>query len=147
MGIVAAVAGVASSIDQKKASERAEERRVKANRVEKARAEVTRGIERKRAAARVRQAMAFNAAGAASQGIVEGSSAVQGAQSTLGSNFGTSVAQANRSFVSQQQSFDLRQRATFTEQNAQANAAMVRAGGQLLTTIDEKTEGAFSPFA
>lgn len=137
MAITAGVIGVGSAIDQKKAAERAEKRRVRANQIEKARAEIERGLERKRAAARLRQAQAFNIAGAEVAGITQGSSAVQGAQGALGSTFATSVASANRSFVSGQSAFDLRQRAAFTEQNAAANAAIAAASGQLIKSVGD----------
>jgi len=126
--IIATVAGtaysVASSIDQKKAAERGEKKQKEANRIQKATAEVGRGIARKRALAQARQAQASNLAGGIGQGITEESSALQGAQSAIGSNLGTSLSSANRSFTSSQQTFDLRQSASNTLANSRANAAI-----------------------
>lgn len=125
--IAAAAAGTASAVDQKKAADRAEKRQKKANRVEKAKAEAQRSIERRRAINEARRARQANIASSQGMGILGMSSALQGAQGALGANLATSLASENRSFVSGQQSFDLRQSAASTLQNSRANAAIAGA--------------------
>ena len=121
--------------EQKKALKKSEKEQKHANRIEKAKAEITRGLERKRALANARQGTALNIAGASAQGISEGSSALQGANAAIQSNLGTSVANANRSFVTQQQTFDLRQSAMNREANAAANAAIAQSISSASTRV------------
>lgn len=129
----AVVAGTAAQIDaaqsQKRASRRAERRQKEANRVERARASVDRALARRRAVNQARAAQAFNIANNISSGISQDSSALQGANSALGANLGTNLAAQNRAATSGQQSFNLRQAATFDVQNANASAALRSAYG------------------
>lgn len=118
------VGPIKSARDQKKASERAARRERKANRIEKARAEATRSIARRKARAQARQAQEFNLAAAEAQGISAGSSALQGAQGSLLSNLSTSLAGETRSFVSAGQSFGLRQQAQNILSKSRADAAI-----------------------
>ena len=118
----------AASIDQKKAAERAERRQRQANRIQRARAAVQQSVERRKAIAGARQLQARNIAGVIGQGVTAGSSPLQGAQAAIGSGLGSSFAQQTRATTSDQQSFDLRQRAAFAQANAQANANLTQAG-------------------
>lgn len=144
MGISAAagaliVGGTAAQIDaaksQKRASRRAERRQREANNIERARAQVQRSIARRRAISEQRAASAFNQAGAVAAGIGTDSSAVAGANAALGSNLATSLSSQNRSFVSGQASFDLRQAAAFDVANANANAALKSLYGSTATQL------------
>lgn len=138
MAITATVAGIAAAgtaaqIDaaksQKRAARRAENRQKEANRIEKAKSAVQRAVERRKSVQQLRQAQAFNIAGGVASGFSEGSSAIQGVNSALGSNFASGVASQNRSFVSGQQSFDLRNEAQFDLARTNANAALKSAYG------------------
>lgn len=134
VGGAALVGGTAAQIDaaqsQKRASRRAERRQREANRVERARASVDRALARRRAVNQARAAQAFNIANNTASGIAQDSSALQGANSALGANLGTNLAIQNRAATSGQQSFNLRQAATFDVQNANASAALRSAYGQ-----------------
>lgn len=147
--VTLAVAGTAAQVDaakaQKRASRRSERRQKEANRIEKARTSVERAISRRRAIAQRRQAQAFNIASAQTQGIAAGSSAVQGAQSALGSNLATSFAAQQRAAASGQSVFDLRQAAAFDVANANANAALKSTFGSAATQLGSFAAANFSP--
>jgi len=138
-------AQVASAVDQRKAAKRAERKQQRANDIERARADVNRGIERRRAIAKARQAQASNFAAGISSGITASSSPLQGAISSIGADLGTSQSFANAAFTSGQQSFDLRQSAAFTTANANANAAIVNATTNAVQTLSSFAGGGGSP--
>ncbi len=137
-GAVLSVGAVGGSVynaeQQRKANNRARRANERANRIEKAKANVERAVERRRAFARARQAQAFNLANATQQGVLAGSSGVQGANSSLFSNLASSLASQNRSFVSGMQALDLRQSAQNTLAKAQVRSAYIDAGVGLLQT-------------
>lgn len=105
--------------EEARSAERASRRKQEtANQVQQAQNSVNRARERRRAIAQARIAQAQNAAIAAQQGTT-GSSPLEGAQSSISTNLATSIAAANRSFVSGSQTFQLRQ-----------DAANIMAAGQ-----------------
>lgn len=134
LGGVAFGGSIYNAEQQRKASNKARRANEHANRIEKAKANVERAVERRRAFARARQAQAFNLANATQQGVLAGSSGVQGAGASLFSNLASSIASQNRSFVSGIQSMDLRQSAQNTLAKAQVRSAYIDAGVGLAQT-------------
>lgn len=114
---------------QERAQRRAERRQAEANRINKAKANVQRAIERRRAVAQARQGQAINAAQGVALGIGEQSSALQGANAVIGSNLASSVAGANREFVTGQQTFDLAQASARDVAGANRRAARLNMYG------------------
>jgi len=100
--------------EQRKASKKSERLQAQANAVETARASVNRSRARRQAIAKSRIIQAQNTAGAIASGTA-GSSAFAGSQASVGSSLSSSLAAENRAFSSGQQTFGLRQRASFTE--------------------------------
>lgn len=127
--------------EQKKANKRAMAQEARANQIERARSSVEKSLSRRRALAQARQAAAVNIANANVQGLTQSSSPLQGANASIYSDLGTSIASANRTFVSGQASFDARQQAAFTRSGAEANAALVNAA----TNAVQSTAMMFKP--
>lgn len=128
--------------ENRRANNKARRANEQANRIEKARANVERAVERRRAFARARQAQAFNLAGAVQQGVLSGSSGVQGAGSSLFSSLSSSIASQNRSFVSGIQAIDLRQSAQNTLAKAQVRSAYYDVGVNFLSSLSNSTKNA-----
>lgn len=129
MAVTATIASVGLSVgtqiharEEAKSAERQSRRdQEKANAVEAAKTSVERARERRRAIAATRIAQAQNEAVAVGQGVT-GSSQVQGAQSSISSGLASGMQAANRSFVSGQQAFNLRQSAADTRASGQRRA-------------------------
>ena len=131
-----------SAYRQRQDTKKAERRQRRANRIERARAAAEQSVERRRAVAIARQAQARNLAAGVSQGLLEGSSPIQGANSSIQSDLGSSIASANRSFNSSQQSLNQRQSASNSIARGQASAAfanVVSQGFQLGASIYQPT--------
>jgi len=118
----AAIGMQVHSMEEAKSAERQSRRdQEKANAIEAAKTSVERARERRRAIAATRIAQAQNEAVAVGQGVT-GSSQVEGAQSSISSGLASGMQSANRSFVSGQQSFNLRQSAADTMAKGQRRA-------------------------
>lgn len=144
-GFVGSVGSVGTSIharEERRSGERATARaQKKANKIQKATTAVNRAIERRKSISAARRRQAANIAEAANLGII-GSSPLQGAVSSIGSQLATGLAGETRSFTSSQQTFDLRQEASNIQakserraQDAEAIGGLFKQGSQVATSF------------